>query len=143
MESAGIELGLSEYATRFVNDFLHVVAIYDDLIDKDKPVPDDDIHRAMYSAFFAIPRNPFYMANFAVLNPLMENAVRNWQLANELEKQQQDGDLHISFVVRSSYVDLLCACVQIERGQDMATFLQIRRFIHDEGLGEYIKEMTR
>lgn len=122
---------------------LDQVAIYDDLIDKDKPITDGDIHRAFWLANVEMPRNPFYRAHFDVLNPLVMAAITSWRAANDMERDKLEDDLPVSFVIRSAYCDIVVMCVLILFGPDAAAnaALSIRRFVHDEGLGSYLKEM--
>ena len=126
-------------AEAFCRDVLDVVAIYDDLIDKDKPIADRDIHRAMWLALVDMPRNPFYRAHFDLLNPLVIQAIVNWRAANRLETTGNASA--VSFVIRSTYADIISMCATILHGPAVSETLAIRTFIHDEGIDQYQQEM--
>lgn len=113
----------NESAVSFIEDFFAVCHIWDDLIDKDKPLTDTDINRAFVIAFIKIPRNQFYQANFGILNPLMEHAFVNWFAANNLEKQKEH--LDIAYDLRNTYLNIIVACAGIIGGVDWAASVAI------------------
>lgn len=133
-------------AIEFCASIIDVSALYDDLIDKDKPITDEMIHHLMWVALVVLPRNTFYQNNFHVFNPLIMNAIQNWKLANQLEKEQAGADdLSIAFIVRSSYADILRMVAYCLGGDAYALEcgVAIRRFVHDEGFAAYREEMTQ
>lgn len=127
--------------SEFLNDILDLVALYDDLIDLDQPVTDADIHAGMWIALVKLPRNAFYAANFAVLNPIVMNAISNWRVANQMEAEAAPVDLPVSYVIRSSYADLFSMCALIIAGPDFAqkVGLEVRRAVHDEWADYQVK----
>ncbi len=119
-----------------------MVATYDDLIDLDNPMHSAvHVHSMMYNALFGLPYNKFYAANFALLNPIMMNSVANWRIANEMEATKEN--LDIAFILRSSYVDILRMVAFITGGDahSMQVGMELRKFVHDEGLDAYKLEM--
>ncbi len=131
----------NQAAIHFAHCVLEQVAIYDDLIDCDKALSNNDIHRAFWIANVEMPRNPFYRANFDVLNPLVMQAISNWRIANLMENSKKASE--ISFIIRSSYADILTMCCLIIGGTEYAerAGATIRTIIHDEGLDAYMQEM--
>jgi len=128
-------------AVLFCISLLDQIAIYDDLIDGDKPVTHDMVHKAFWIANVDMPRNPFYKMHFDVLNPLIMQAINNWRIANRLENAGKSSE--ISFIIRSSYADILTMCCFLIGGNDYAESAGevIRQIIHDEGLEAYLQEM--
>lgn len=110
-------------AAQFIEDVFNAWNIWDDLIDKDKPVSDDQINKAFILAFINIPRNSFYQAHFNMLNPIVENTIHNWIASVQLEKDKNQ--LDISFDLRNSYVNLVTACANIIGGQAWASQVAI------------------
>jgi hypothetical protein len=104
----------NEDASLFINELFAVWHIWDDLIDKDKPLSDEAINKAFMSALINLPKNRFYQTHFLILNPIMENAFINWIGSNTLE--QSKGDLSIAFDLRNSYVNIITACANIIGG---------------------------
>ncbi len=76
-------------AAEFLTALHQVVDLWDDLIDKDRPVSSDAINTAFYDLLVTLPRNAFYQRNFALLNPLIESAIIDWHTANALEASKQ------------------------------------------------------
>lgn len=130
-------------AFQFCVMILDMVAIYDDIIDKDNVEHTDlQVHSMMHSALFGLPYNSFYQTNFALLNPIMLNSVANWRMANELEKTKALPDLHIAFIIRSSYSDILRMVAFIVGGDahSIQAGIELRRYVHAEGMESYLKE---
>jgi len=114
--------------------------VWDDLVDRDKPVSDDMISTAFKTALFALPMNPFYRRHFDVLMPIMVTAQRNWEVATTLERLGRPEDTLTAFILRSSYVDVLVACVELAHGPHAAkeaAFL-LRSAAHSEGYANYM-----
>lgn len=140
-------------AIQFCAMIVDMVAVYDDVIDKDNENHTDlAVHSMMHNALFGLPYNKFYQANFALLNPLLMNSIANWRIANELEAMSKtvkdDGtnysyeDLSISFIIRSSYADILRMVAFITGGDahSIQAGIEIRRYVHAEGLAAYLTE---
>lgn len=127
-------------ATHLCHALFEQLGVWDDLIDKDKQVTDEQIHRAFWLANVEIPRNVFYRQHFDVLNPLVIQAIMNWQIANELEKTNPS---EISFIIRSDYANIFVMCAMLIGGPEYAKQAgqEIRTIVHDEGLQSYLDEM--
>ncbi len=107
-------------AEQFLLGVHRVVELWDDLIDKDKPASDADINAAFYHALIVLPRNPFYQANFALLNSIFESAILDWHTANALETKKDEQSLRISHVLRCSIQNLTIMAARIVGGVDWA-----------------------
>lgn len=108
----------NEDASLFIDELFSVLHVWDDLIDKDKPLSDETINKAFMSAFITLPKNRFYQMYFGILNPIMENVFINWMGSNNLESAS--GDLSIAFDLRNSYVNIVTACANIIGGPTWA-----------------------
>jgi hypothetical protein len=130
-------------AAQFLADMVEVLHVWDDLIDRDKPVDPNQIHAAFMKALITLPRNEFYMANFAHLNAILVNAISNWHIANKLEADAQEYELRIAYILRSSYVDLVTQCAMLVGGPDYARELgyAARKVAHKEGWDNYLKNL--
>jgi len=113
----------NEWAVRLIDDLFAVWHIWDDLIDKDKPVSDEQINQAFILAFVNIPRNVFYQTHFSILNPIMENVIINWLASVKLENG--NNQLDIAFDLRNSYVNMVTACANIIGGPEWAAQVSI------------------
>lgn len=127
-------------AIRFLEDITDVLHLWDDLVDKDKPLTDGQINQVMWKALIDLPRNPFYVANFPVLNTLLSAAIVNWEVATSMERDPRGtDDLHIAYILRSSYIDLVLGVALIVGGREHALemMLPARRLWHSEGFLGY------
>lgn len=123
-------------------DLLH---IWDDLVDRDKPVTDEDVHRAFRLALVVIPANPFYQQHFSALHPLLDNLILNWLAANQMERQPESPiDLPVAFVIRSDYCNFLLKSMVLVGGFDHARAMwpKVRRFWHGEGYEGYLQALA-
>jgi len=137
----GILLGNRD-AALFVAMVFRVFHAWDDLIDRDVPLADDEINMAFYLAMVQIPRNPFYRANFAELSPIVSQAISNWMYATDAEREAPS---EATFIVRSSYVDVLLKAAEIVGGLNYAVAAQhsIRKWVHAEGYAQYLQNLQQ
>ena len=132
----------NEAAVDYIADFLAAWHIWDDLIDKDKPITDESINQAFINVFIKLPRNPFYQANFGILNPLMENAFINWFAANNLEQQNQN--LRTAYDLRNTYLNIIVTCANIIGGVEWASLVAIdvqKNLNENDSFEEYVTKL--
>jgi hypothetical protein len=129
----------NENAVGFIDMIFAVAHLWDDFIDRDKPVPTQHVHTVMSNLLVTLPRNPFYIENFFTLNGLIQQAITNWHIANTLEIAKAEHDLYIAFVLRSTYADLISMCALIIGGQEWAiqVGVETRRIFAKEGFAQY------
>lgn len=144
-EALGYALQGHANAMAFCTVLFHVLHVWDDLEDRDKPISRDELDRAMYAALVVLPGNPFYQAHFRELNLLLEVAIQNWHAANEMERRGSEQDKHIAFITRSSYCDLAIACARLVGGYEWARRVtpMLRRFWHAEGFEGYLQNLEK
>jgi hypothetical protein len=131
-------------------DFLRSIALilhtWDDLVDRDSPVDDDDIGRAFTLALVHLPRNGFYQRNFEKLNPILIQSITNWRIATEVERAEDatTDDLTFAFIIRSTYIDLAVMSAAIIGGMDHAVKygLRIRQWAHEERFDGFLKNLA-
>jgi hypothetical protein len=116
--------------------------VWDDLIDKDKPVSDDQINRAFWLALIAIPGNPFYARFGDTLRPVMATGILNWIAANALEKRGGEHEMQIAHVTRYSVADVLMLIATLIGGQQWGfeAAADIRLMCQKNTLRDYLKE---
>lgn len=131
-----------EQATSLLMALSQMTQIYDDLIDRDKPVSSDDIHRMMRICLVDVPRNPFYVAWRAELQPMIEQMVIDWRTANELEGGT-DAERLVAYVLRDTLCAVVVRAAHIIGGWQWALEVstRVRRYVHDEPPGDYVKEL--
>lgn len=109
-------LGGNADAVRVVKDLAFVSHAYDDLIDRDKPVPDEHIHALMWKLMVAIPTNPFWAANQQHLLPIAITGFLNWRAANDMQAGGDVEELRIAHAIRYSLGDVLLMAMTITCG---------------------------
>lgn len=107
-------------AVRLINELAFCSHVYDDLIDRDKPVDPQSIHRMMTMAFVSIPDNPFYRRHQAKLLPVLATGLLNWRAANEMEAVGDSEELHISHATRYSLADVALLAMVLAGGFEHA-----------------------
>lgn len=119
--------------------------IWDDLVDKDKPVSDAQINRAFCIALLELPKNPFYQAHCLDLLPAMTTGTLNWLTANEYEKQQDKEAHALAHVLRYGIADLALFIAYIIGGQEWAQQVapELRRISQKDTLENYLSELRR
>ena len=132
-------------AAEFCAEVLHVLHFWDDLIDRDKPVSDDDINQAMWRALVELPRNAFYRQHFDQLNPVLMIAISDWLTATRAEREPDAclDKLVTTFVIRSSYLNVIVMAGIIVGGPGYGLRMAqpLREYFHREGLLTYRKTL--
>lgn len=131
----------NQAAMHFVQRLFDVFHFWDDLIDRDKAISDEEINRHFYAALVELPLNRFYRAHLDTLLPLVVVAIHNWRVATDLERGSpaSEHDLQVAFVLRSSYVDILVMCCNVIGGPEWAQMWapRIRSIAHGEGFQQF------
>lgn len=113
--------------------------IYDDLIDKDKPVSDEQIHTMMWNLLYELPSNSFFMENAAQLVILHGQYLGDYSDSVILEREHRDHGLNLSYFLRDSVSTLLIQVALIIGGKEWMNrvSIPIRQFIFNETLDSY------
>lgn len=125
-------------AVKFCEDLFRISQIWDDLIDRDREVPNTFINQMMWKALVDVPQNPFYYNNATSLSKIIELHIIDWFDANELE-QGSDHDKNMAFVLRDSIGTIVIHCAKIIGGYDWMRSIstEVRRYVYDEPLEAY------
>lgn len=131
-------------AADYVEMVCNVAHVWDDLIDRDKDVSDEDISKAFFEALIRLPRNPFYRKHFDHLNSVLMNAISNWQVATKLERKGGEYEKSIAFILRSSYIDLVTQSALLVADQQWACQVgeEARRLAHGETYSGYLQALA-
>lgn len=115
---------------------------WDDLIDCDNPVTQDDVNEMMLDALVRLPRNEFYRQHKDTLDVLIEQAIDTWHEANDLEAKGEL--LLVAYTIRSAITPVIVRMAYLansrrQTGREMA-FL-IRKAVYDEPFDAYVAEI--
>jgi hypothetical protein len=116
--------------------------VWDDLIDRDKPVSDFDINRAFLSALVYLPANPFYNRIQMQVLPLWMTVISAYETANKFENDKDEHGLEIAHNLRYATGHIIVFMSQACLGYDKAQkFIpEIWKTIVDDRIDDYRKE---
>lgn len=130
-------------AVKFIIDFADACELFDDLIDKDKAIPDDHVTRVLFNLLTEMPLNTFFDKWKRQLIPLIITGINAWLDATALEKGD-DNDQVFAYVLRDWYMEFISFVVYMTRGRAAmrAHSLEIRRFFtHHETFEQYQEKL--
>ena len=120
-----------------------VLNVWDDLIDKDKPITDGMINQAFHALMVDIPRNPFYKAHSEFLLPILNSGIADYIAANDFESRSDDDIKRISFVIRNNISAIITQCAYLIGGYKwMAEVtVKVNEYIHNDDFEQYLQEL--
>ena len=126
-------------AIQFIKSLHKISQVWDDLVDKDKPVSREQIDGAFRLALIEIPQNPFYLFFIGKLLPVMESVIYDWQTATVME---QGDELMTPFILRDSLAGIIVYCAGLLYGPEWALNIAptVRKWVHDEDFTKYVEE---
>jgi hypothetical protein len=132
-------------AIQFVVRVFRALHVWDDLIDRDKNLTDDEVNSVFWDLLVVLPVDPFYVRNLALLNSTLVNAIINWHIANKLEREGDEKDKSIAFILRGAYIDILSASAFVVGGMNWAEEIgpAIRRWAHEETFTQYMENLAK
>lgn len=124
-----------------VTDAAHA---WDDVVDADVRLDRSTIAKAFQALVLVIPANPFYRTHRASLDPLIQQAALNWLVATEIEREP-GGPLHVAYILRSSYIDLVAHVALLTGGPLWAQSVcrHVREINQTETMDDYLTNLDR
>ena len=116
--------------------------IWDDLIDKDKPVSDEQINKAFKIALIYLPSNPVYKQLGEKMPVFFDLVISAFEVANLFESAGVDRYLQISYGLRNAAGHILVAAIK-ERFNDADSkeiITKLWAHIFTESVDDYKKE---
>jgi hypothetical protein len=105
---------------RMLVDLAHT---WDDLVDKDKEVPEHKINNAFLIALAYMPSNPFYRSIQEQIMPMWMSVISAYQVANSFEKLKDEHGIEIAHGLRYASGHIVSymvqVCVGYERAQEI------------------------
>jgi hypothetical protein len=132
-----------ESAVRFFLDFSHFIEIYDDLVDRDKPISAEDINSALFAVLCYMPSNPFFLQHRLTLTPLIFTCINAWADANEFQSGTVS-EKALAYGLKGNAVEVLLSIISITRGVEYmrSVSAEIRRIVMaHETFEEYLEEV--
>lgn len=108
----GLEIfGGDEEAFELANIIIHMGGFWDDLVDKDTDITEDEINRSMFMALSSIHTNAFFQQHARDLVPLMSMSSMNYLVARTWERSRDPHGLELAHVFRYWVVTVIGAIV--------------------------------
>lgn len=102
---------------RILEDLSHV---WDDLVDKDKPVSERDINRVFLHCLVHLPANPFYRHIQDAVLPMWVVVVSSYEAANKFERDKDPHGLEIAHSLRYAAGSILAYAIHVCVGPELA-----------------------
>lgn len=129
-------------AVSLSNKLISMASTMDDLIDKDRPVSNDQIYKLVMGAMFEIQVVPLWYE--AGLNHHMLNVMLKWIDANAIESDSNStqDDYAKCYMLRAGIYDIFAVLAHYLHGLDWSSKVgpEIRKF-YGETLKDYFTEM--
>ena len=134
--------GGNENALRMFNAFVDLAHVWDDLVDKDKPVSADDINRAFLTCLVYLPANPFYRSIQNEILPMWVTVVSAYETANFFEANKDAHGIEIAHGLRYAAGNIMAyavvACVGAQKAKEFLP--EMWKAIFYERFDDYRKE---
>lgn len=104
-------------AIRLILIIFDIGETWDDLIDKDKPVPDETIHKAFWQSIVGLQGNPFFQKHSPMIVPVLAAGMNAYMDSVELEK----GDINsrvVAFGMRDFYLEVVPLIIGLSQGYE-------------------------
>lgn len=90
-------------AHRFLDIVYRAIEVWDDIIDRDNGVTDNDVHAAFTSLLIELPFNGFFQANKVTLAPMLQMVISTWHASNAMPREGAHG-AH-GYVLRKEFIN--------------------------------------
>ena len=100
--------------------FKELAHIWDDLVDKDKPVSEDAINKAFLICLVYLPSNPFYQYIQKDILPMWITVVSSYQTANFFEKTKDEHGVEIAHTLRYAVGNIIAFAIHVCVGAEKA-----------------------
>lgn len=130
-------------AYNFLQLMFEVIHTWDDLVDRDQVLSEQEINSCFWTALIALPSNEFYRQHFLMLHPIVVSSTLNWFAANSLEldfiRSGNQHKVHTAFILRGTYAALVQQCALILGGAEWAAKIAegIQSFAYPEPFEQY------
>lgn len=116
-----------------------IAETWDDLLDGDRKVSEDEINTAFIAALVGLQSNQFFVRHSASLLPLMIATINAYLDANRFEKADDEKLRMMAFHLRNMGVDITIAITLLVGGFDhmRAVSAEIRQFFAHESYREW------
>ena len=112
--------GGNQDALNMYRAFIFLAHTCDDLVDKDKDVPEDAINQAFLTALVYLPANPFYRSIQNDILPMWLVVVSSFQTANAYERSKDAHGIEIAHGLRYAAGNIIAYVIHVCVGAEQA-----------------------
>jgi len=115
---------------------------WDDLVDKDKPVPEGDVNLLMLNSMLHIPMNPFFRKYEAELRAVIFCSMISYMAANQMERSKNEHKVEIAHYLRYAVTQVVVFMLGAIHGVDNAPAIVAEAMVYmmPERLSDYAAE---
>lgn len=134
--------GGNQDALNMYRAFVDLAHLWDDLIDKDKPVSADEINRAFLTCLVYLPANPFYRHIQDQILPMWLVVISSFETANKFEADKDPHGIEIAHSLRYAAGNIIAYAIHVCVGAEEAKKVlpDMWKSIFYERFDEYRKE---
>ena len=122
--------------------FRTLLHTWDDLVDKDVEVSEDQINEAFRICLIGLPTNPLYNHIFPAISPMLEVVMSAYVTANKFEREKDEHGIEISHSLRYAAGHIIAyaiiQCVGVEKSKELVPLMWKEIFF--ERFDDYKKE---
>jgi len=124
---------------RMLVDMAHT---WDDVVDKDRDVPEYELNNAFLVALVYLPANPFYRAIQDAVLPMWLTVVSAYETANKFEREKDPHGVEISHTLRYAAGNIVAYAIHVCVGPEEARkyIPEMWKDVVHERFDEYRKE---
>lgn len=124
--------------------FVDLSHVWDDLIDKDKELSENQINNAFLIALCYLPANPFYQKIQQAVLPMWITVVSAYQTANKFERDKEAHGVEIAHMLRYAAGNIIAYAVHVCVGPEQAKNImpEVWKDIVAERFDDYVKEIN-
>lgn len=129
-------------AVNMYEAIMDLAHIWDDLVDRDKPVNEATINHAFMTALVYLPANPFYRKIQDQILPMWVTVVSAFEAANKFERDKDPHGLEIAHMLRYAAGQIIAYSIHVCVGPEKAReyIPEMWKVIADERFEKYRKE---
>ena len=112
--------GGNQDALNMYQAFVDLAHVWDDLVDKDKPVSVEKINQAFLTCLVFLPANPFYRGIQDQILPMWLVVISAYETANFFEKNKDEHGVEIAHGLRYAVGNIIAYAIHVCVGMKKA-----------------------
>ena len=110
--------GGNQEALFMVDLMTDILQTWDDVVDKDKEVTENDINRAFSNALIYLPMNSFYRQIQYHVIPMWITVVSSFETANKFERDKDEHGIELAYLLRCSIGQIIAYAMYVCIGSE-------------------------